>query len=745
MKAGSQPMKKISSHWFKSIGASVNGFVTTLPGTIAFGTILYAPLGEEWLGRGITACLLGHLISGLVTVCAANNKEVIIGPRSFVAVLFSAVITLILGAFETQYGLEVASAIALSACAVIGIFSAILQLIFGYMKIGKIVEFIPSQVVSSLMNVTAFLIFMAQLPRMIGFQKDLFDLGFFQILSQLSWFAISLSVITILLMLMLPRKTYGIPSSILALVVGILIHSTLHAQLPTQYVATLPSLNPLEDLKLPDFSVEYLAILIEAPQVLLAILFTSFSLAILNTLSLLISGKQVEKVTKINSNNDRDLRANGIGNLLVSLVGSVPGTGKAGASLIAANNGGRGITVPLTVSIFYGATILFLAPFLNLLPIPVLASVSAVLSFRLLDAKGKNILLSFFLGRFSKIKQEISYFSVLVSVLLVTLFFNLIAAILVGIVATIIDFLIKTSKFQVKLILGVSARSRTARSSIEEQYLDNWMHQVVIIDIQGFLLFSVAEALQKNIRSELNNDIGFVIFNMNKVHYLDETGCESLIGIINDLRQNGVVVVITEINENNMLKTVEWQQIVATFAETERFADLDAALESVEERLLKNVKKDINRDNFVTSSYLFRDLNKGDIDIAMEYLGKKSFKEGQFLHETDNYENDPGLFILSSGTVDVYLIKDDGENNSPSLRLFTYTAGAILGEVSFVDAGARSANVLARTDVECRQLLRSTFQRLKVEHPVIAFQIMQNISKLLSKRLRQTNILVSKS
>ena len=184
MTAGSQPTKKKSSHWFKSIGASVNGFVTTLPGTIAFGTILYAPLGEEWLGRGITACLLGHLISGVVTVCAAKNKEVIIGPRSFVAVLFSAVITLILGAFETQYGLEVASAIALSACAVIGIFSAILQLIFGYMKIGKIVEFIPSQVVSSLMNVTAFLIFMAQLPRMIGFQKDFFNLGFFQIFNQ---------------------------------------------------------------------------------------------------------------------------------------------------------------------------------------------------------------------------------------------------------------------------------------------------------------------------------------------------------------------------------------------------------------------------------------------------------------------------------------------------------------------------------------------------------------------------------
>jgi CRP-like cAMP-binding protein len=100
-------------------------------------------------------------------------------------------------------------------------------------------------------------------------------------------------------------------------------------------------------------------------------------------------------------------------------------------------------------------------------------------------------------------------------------------------------------------------------------------------------------------------------------------------------------------------------------------------------------------------------------------------------------EGDPGkeLLVLSKGHASAHLAQPDGGD----VRLATFAPGTVFGELAILDAGPRSATVIADDDVECYVLSRTSFAALESDAPAIAIRVLANLGGELSVRLRRAN------
>jgi CRP-like cAMP-binding protein len=94
------------------------------------------------------------------------------------------------------------------------------------------------------------------------------------------------------------------------------------------------------------------------------------------------------------------------------------------------------------------------------------------------------------------------------------------------------------------------------------------------------------------------------------------------------------------------------------------------------------------------------------------------------------------LYIISQGAASVRLHLDAEESD---IRLITFSAGTLFGEMALLDRDRRSATVIADEPLSCYVLERERFERLLVEHSRIGQQLLSNIARELSLRMRRAN------
>jgi sulfate permease, SulP family len=101
------------------------------------------------------------------------------------------------------------------------------------------------------------------------------------------------------------------------------------------------------------------------------------------------------------------------------------------------------------------------------------------------------------------------------------------------------------------------------------------------------------------------------------------------------------------------------------------------------------------------------------------------------------HEGDPGkeLFIVTKGRASAYLSQADGGN----IRLATFAPGTVFGELSTLDAGPRSATVVADDDVTCYILSDKQFAALAKDAPDVAIKLLSGLARELSRRLRRAD------
>ncbi|PSN14875.1 sodium-independent anion transporter [filamentous cyanobacterium CCT1] len=233
--------------------------------------------------------------------------------------------------------------------------TGIFQVVFGLLKLGRQMRYVPRAVMVGYINALAVLIFLAQLPQLTNVPPAVYVIT-----------ALSLAIIY-----GLPRFTKVIPSPLVALFVMTTAVISLGIEVPTVGdMGELPTTLPIFALPQVPFSLETLRIVLPY----------SLTMAIVGLLASFLTASLVDELTDTPSDKNREAKGQGIANIITSFFGGMAGCGMIGQSVINVQSGGRGRLSTLCAGVFLLFAILALSGWVQQMPMAALVAVMIMVS-----------------------------------------------------------------------------------------------------------------------------------------------------------------------------------------------------------------------------------------------------------------------------------------------------------------------------------------------------------------------------
>ncbi len=330
--------------------------------------VLRARFREAWLSNP-KADLLSGLVVALALIPEAISFSIIAGVDPKVGLYASFSIAIIISMVGGRAGMISAATGAMALVIVplvqdygveylfaATVLAGSLQVLFGYLRVGNLMRFIPRTVMLGFVNALAILIFLAQIPHII-----LKDSNKDELLLNLAFIAAGLAIIYCV-----PRLTKIVPSPLLAI-------SGLAAG-AIYFDWSLPTVGDMGELPnaLPGFALPEIPYTWET----LSIIFPfSLTLAFVGLLESLLTAQLLDDMTDTNSDKNQESRGQGIGNVLTGFFGGMAGCAMIGQSMINHRSGGRTRLSTLASGVFLLLLIMALGDFVAQIPMAALVAV----------------------------------------------------------------------------------------------------------------------------------------------------------------------------------------------------------------------------------------------------------------------------------------------------------------------------------------------------------------------------------
>ena len=240
------------------------------------------------------------------------------------------------------------------------ILTGIIQIIFGMLKIARLMKFIPNAVMIGFVNSLAILVFMAQTPHFIG--------GDF-----VTW---TFLLATIALIYVIPFVIKGIPAPLIAVV--ILSAVAIYSGFNLNTVGDMGTITQsLPSFLIPDIPFNFETLMIILPY--------SLALAVVGLVESLLTASILDDMTASESDKNKEARGQGIANVINGFFGGMAGCAMIGQSVINVKSGGRGRLSTFVAGVFLMFLILVLGDYVVQIPMPVLAGVMVVVCITQFD------------------------------------------------------------------------------------------------------------------------------------------------------------------------------------------------------------------------------------------------------------------------------------------------------------------------------------------------------------------------
>ena len=334
-------------------------------------------------GAPLLSGILSGIIGGIVVGILSQSHTSVSGPAAGLAAVVLAAITQ-LGRYD----------IFLLAVCIAGL----IQLIAGFAKVGFIANFMPSNVIKGLLAAIGIILILKQIPHAVGFDKDYEgDFSFFQpdgentfsellnVFKNFSWGAIIISGISIVAMIFwdkTPMKKFKfLPASLFVVVLGLLLNLLFQTYFPAiaitqEHLVNIPKFDGINSvITLPDFGS------IGNYQVWTVAL----TIAIVASIETLLNLEAVENLDphKRLASPNKELVAQGIGNMFAGMIGGIPITSVIVRSSVNINAGAESKMSAIFHGVFLLMSLLLLSPVLNLIPLASLASILLLTGYKL--------------------------------------------------------------------------------------------------------------------------------------------------------------------------------------------------------------------------------------------------------------------------------------------------------------------------------------------------------------------------
>lgn len=704
--------------------------LVALPSAIAFGVTIYSPLGASSVAQGALAGILGVTALGLIAPALGGTNRLITAPCAPAAAVLSAF------ALEFMHAGGSAES-ALLMLSMLGLLAGLLQVFFGTVRLGRLIEYMPYPVVSGYLSGVGLYIIGGQLPKFLGapkgthFWESLATPGFWK------WQGMVVGVVTIAVMLVAPRITKAVPAAIIALLAGVLAYFGLGLADPALLslqgnpfvVGSLGGGGNFGDAMagrwhaMSDVGLDQI-MTIAAPALTLAVL---LSIDTLKTCVVL------DALTRTRHNSNRELIGQGLGNIVSSVIGGIPGAGTMGATLVNISSGAVSRYSGIFEGVLALAAFLLLGTLISWVPVSALAAILIVIGVRMIDRHS----LQFF-----KQRSTILDFAVIAAVVTTALTVSLIAASGVGIVLAAFLFIreqIRGTVVRRKLRCNetFSKRIRTQR---EMEMLVAHGARGVVVELQGSLFFGTTNQLYTALEPELKVR-DFVILDMRRVQSLDVTAAHILEQIRDMMADKHGFLLYSQLPTNlpsgqDMQQFFDQIGLAPDKSAARVFDDIDDAKEWVENRILEEaaVKLEEETPLELNEVELFKGRKEETLAALGAHLVKARYAAGTKIFSRGDQGDE--LFFVRKGLVRFMLPIDSNH----ARRLSTCGRGAFFGELAFLDGDARSADAIALTDVELFVLSRKTFDAFAEGHKKVALNLLVGLASVLTSRVRHLTV-----
>ena len=276
-------------------------------------------------------------------------------------------------------------------------------------------------------------------------------------------------------------------------------------------------------------------------------------------------------------------------------------------------------------------------------------------------------------------------------------------------------------------------RSNHLRSPEECDCLDQKGNRVGILELQGELLFGSSEIAIRRMVEELPK-LDQVVIDFTHVPSIDFSACHVIGQTLAAILNSGRRVTLVQIGHISLLARVFRKEFPAAWKNIQVYRDLDTALEHAENHLLDQYETRCSCDQPVPveQSELFKKATPEDILALKELLAPVRFQDGDSILQPG--EESRSLFILTCGRASAWI----GNSSGSDKRIATFSPGMAFGEMALLDRAPRSAFIRAEGTVEAMELSFEAFQKLAKSHPQLHVTLLENISRVLCRRIRDS-------
>lgn len=494
----------------KDIISGIIVAIIALPLSIALA--IASDVGPE---QGLyTAIIAGFFISFF-----GGSRVQIGGPTA-------AFVVIIYGIVE-QYGTD--------GLIVATILAGIILVIMGICRFGSLIKYIPYTITTGFTCGIAVTLFVGQLKDFFGLEiasvpSEFLNkvIAYVQNISTINLTSTIIGVVAIIIMLFWPKVTDKIPGSLIAIIITTAI--VYFAKLP---VNTIGSVYGELNSAFPTFHAPALSM-----KLVQEMISPAFTIAILAGIESLLSAVVSDGMIGDTHKSNAELIGQGLGNIFSGLFGGIPATGAIARTAANVRNGGRtpiaGIVHCITLTII----LLVLMPLAALIPMTTLAAVLLVVAANMADWT------SFF--RLCKTASK-SDIIVLVATFFLTVFFDLVVAIEIGVVLAALLFMKRMAE-----TADIKAWKYTDSPDItpgEAEKLRDIPHSISVFEICGPMFFAAADQIV-NINSHHHTKV--VVIRMRSVPAIDASAMHSLHELADRAKRKNITLVFSHVNEQPM-------------------------------------------------------------------------------------------------------------------------------------------------------------------------------------------------
>lgn len=531
------------SQFVKDVTAGIIVAIIALPLSIALA--LASGVGPE---AGIfTAIVAGFVISAL-----GGSSVQIAGPTAAFATIVAEIV-----AHDGMDGLIVATILA-------GIF----LILMGLCHFGGLIKFIPFTITTGFTSGIAVTIVIGQLKDFFGLTypngvKPIETVEKFEAVinnfSTINMDAVIVGGVSLAILIIAPYIFKRIPGSLLAVIAGILMVQFLPLKVNT--IGNLYTIsNALPTLHFPSLSLNRIQCALP----------NALTIAVLAAIESLLSCVVADGMINGKHRSDMELVAQGAGNIASALFGGIPATGAIARTAANIKNGGKTPIAGMVHSITLVIVLVVLMPYAGMIPMPTIAAILFIVAYNMCQWRTFVNLVK------TAPKSDVI---VLVTSFVLTVIFDLVVAIEVGMVLACLLFIKRMSE-ETKVNGWTYVDEDTPDV---DEHLQKLPLQIRVYEISGPLFFGAAGVIEEIVVKDFTTCL---VLRMRSVPALDSTALNALKDLVQVCKSKGITIVFSHVNDQPM-KVMEKAGFIELVGEENFQPSISAALDRAEEIIHK--------------------------------------------------------------------------------------------------------------------------------------------------------------